>query len=209
MFKNIKYLIIISSALILSGCTGLAIGAGAGLGLAAAQEGGIKSVTNDVAIRAQIADNWLRHDLKMFSKVDMTVKEGRVLLTGVVDQPEFRIDAVRLAWQAKGVTQVINEINIADQKTIVKGTTSVVKDGWITTNLKTRMAIDRSIQSLNFSIDTVNNTVYLMGVAQDEGERDRVIDKARNTKYVANVISYIRLRGETPLSLQTTDINWK
>jgi osmotically-inducible protein OsmY len=179
-----------------SGCTpiGVAAGVGATVGVAAAQEGGIKSATTDAAIRVQITDLWLKHSVDMYRRLSFTVKEGRVLITGAVPDPDMRVDAIRLAWQADGVRQVINEVTIEKGG----GVTGYVKDSWITANLKSRLMFDKYIQSINYTIDTVNGTVYLMGIAQDSKELERALNHARNTKYVKNVVSYVRLRGETP-----------
>ena len=184
----------------LSGCTpiGMALGAGAGLGVAAAQEGGITEAATDAAIRIQIHDMWFRHNVDMYRNLDMTVKEGRVLVTGTVTDPDMRVDAIRLAWQADGVRQVINEIRVEDSKSIK----NYIQDTWITGQLRTKLTFDKEVQSINYTIDTVKGTVYIMGVAQDDMERQRVIDHARNLAYVNNVVSYVRLRGETPAGLQ-------
>jgi len=183
----------------LSGCApvGIAAGAGATVGVAAAQEGGLKGATTDAAIRVQITDLWLKQGFDLYRRLSMTVKEGRVLITGSVPTPDMRVDAVRLAWQADGVKQVINEITIENDA----GVKAYVTDSWITSDLKTHMMFDKYVQSINYSIETVNGTVFLMGIAQDQKELDRVLDYARNTKYVKNVVSYVRLRGETPPGL--------
>lgn len=194
-----KYrILVLSCALLgsvaLAGCFPLAVGAGATVGVAAAQEGGVRGAATDTAIRLQITDLWLKHSLDMYARLALTVKEGRVLLTGSVPTADMRVDAVRLAWQADGVRQVINEIQVEGSA----GIAAYVTDSWITSSLKTQMTLDKYIQSINYSVETVNGTVYLMGVAQDQKELNRVMDYARNTKYVKNVISYVRLRGETP-----------
>ncbi len=183
----------------LSGCTpvGVAVGAGATVGVAAAQEGGIKGATADATIRLQITDLWLKNGFDLYRRLSMTVKEGRVLITGSVPNPDMRVDAVRLAWQADGVKQVINEITIDGGG----GVKAYVTDSWITSDIKTHLMFDKYIQSINYTIETVNGTVFIMGVAEDQKELDRVLDYARNTKYVKNVTSYARLRGETPPGL--------
>ena len=188
-------------SLSLSGCTavGFAVGAGASTGVAAAQEGGIKGAVTDTAIRLQIHDLWFKKSVDMYAHLDMTVKEGRVLITGNVPSPDMRVDAVRLAWQADGVRQVINEIRVADSA----GIKGFVTDSWVTGSLDTRLMLDKEVQSINYTIDTYGGTVYLMGIAQDQTELDRVIDHARNTKYVENVVNYVRLRGEEPVGVQT------
>ena len=184
------------SAGALSSCSplGLAVGAGATVGVAAAQEGGIKGATTDAAIRLSITDLWLKHSPDMYRRVGMTVTEGRVLLTGAVPNPDMRVDAVRLAWQAEGVRQVINEITVEEGS----GVAAYVTDSWVTSSIRTKMTLDKYVQSINYTVETVNGTVFIMGIAQDQKELDRVLDYARNTKHVKSVTSYVRLRGETP-----------
>lgn len=173
-------------------CVPLAIGAGATAGVALAQEGGISQATSDVSIRATITDLWFRHNVDMYRALTLTVKEGRVLIAGNVTDPQWRVEAVRLAWQADGVVQVINEIKVQDGE----GVPGYMRDVWITTNLKSRLTLDKYIASINYTIETVDSVVYIMGIAQDQAELDRVLDHARNIRNVRNVVSYVRLRGQ-------------
>jgi osmotically-inducible protein OsmY len=188
------FLFLVVASLLLQACSplGLATGAGATVGMAAAQEGGISTAYTDTKIRAQINELWFRHDVEMFRKVDMTINQGRVLLTGVVQNPEHRVEAVRLAWQPKDVKQVINEITVAESD----GITGFARDKWISTRLRTAITFDRNIQSINYSIDTVQGTVYLMGVAQSQAELNRVIGTARTIPDVRRVVSYVKLLGQ-------------
>ncbi|MEM9468916.1 MAG: BON domain-containing protein [Pseudomonadota bacterium] len=178
----------------LQGCTvtGVAIGAAATTGIAAAQEGGIPGAVSDAVIKAKINDAWLNYNFDTFSKLSTTIDQGRVLITGVVQDPEARVEAVRLAWQVKGVQQVINEIRIAEDA----GITGFVKDTWVTSRLRTAITIDRGVQAVNYSIDTVSGVVYLMGYAQNRQELNRVIETARTISGVKQVVSYVKMAGE-------------
>jgi len=177
----------------LQGCTavGVATGLGASAGVAAVQEGGIGRAAKDGVIQAQINDLWFRHDTAMFVKLDMTVNNGRVLLTGIVQNPEHRVEAVRLAWQPDGVEQVINEITVADGN----GITGYARDAWISGRLRTALMFDSEVLSVNYSIDTVKRVVYLMGWAQDQAELNRVMEVARTMSDVEQVVSYVKLVG--------------
>lgn len=197
-FKISSRLFFISCACIgamsLQGCTvtGVAIGAAATTGIAAAQEGGIPGAVSDAVIKAKINDAWLNYNFDTFSKLSTTIDQGRVLITGVVQDPEARVEAVRLAWQVKGVQQVINEIRIAEDA----GITGFVKDTWVTSRLRTAITIDRGVQAVNYSIDTVSGVVYLMGYAQNRQELNRVIETARTISGVKQVVSYVKMAGE-------------
>lgn len=182
------------SALGFAACTpiGVASGAAASTGIAAAREGGISGALTDLQIKANVNDQWFRYDVDTFRKLNLTVDQGRVLVTGVVQKPQARVDAIRLVWQAKGVKQVINEIRVADGD----GVEGYARDTWISTQLRTKMILDRDIQSINYSIDTVQGTVYLMGVSRYQEEMEHVIDVARSVPGVRNVVSYIKRAGE-------------
>jgi len=195
--KRALVLTLLSSSLLISGCgpVGMATGAGAVVGMTATKEGGLRGGVSDLSIKAQINDLWFKHSTSMFSKLSMTVDQGRVLLTGVVQNPEDRVEAVRLAWQPKGVKQVINEIRVGE----AGGFKSFARDEWIGAELRTRLIGNKGVQSANYNIDVVQGTVYLMGVAQYQQELDRVIRIASAVKGVKEVVSYVKLAGE-PIS---------
>ncbi len=192
--KPIYLPLVLVSGLVLSSCTmvGLATGVAAKAGIAASQEGGLSRAASDLRIQTQINDAWFTYSVEAFTKLDMTVNQGRVLLTGVVQNPEHRVEAVRLAWQPKGVKQVINEIAVAESDGIM----GFARDAWISGRLRTGITFDRDVQSINYTIDTVQGTIYLMGVAQNQAELNRVIERARTIGDVRRVVSYVKLAGE-------------
>ena len=178
--------------ILLSGaCAPLLVGTGAAVGVTATQERGVKGALDDQAIRLDINDRWFKDHHSAYSDINLQVQEGRVLLTGSVEDPELRVKAVRLAWQANGVREVINEIEVRDSESL----SDAAQDTWISTRLRTRLIGDAEIQSRNYSIETVNGTVYLIGIAQNQGELDRVVAHARNVSYVKRVVDYVRVKG--------------
>lgn len=194
------------SSIILSACSpvGMVAGAGAAIGVSAAREGGIKTTVSDTKIKVLISDKWFRYDVDTFRKLNLTVNQGRVLITGVVQDPDDRVEAVRLAWQVEGVIQVINEIRVAKSA----GVPGYVRDQWITTRLRTALTFDRDVQSINYSIDTVSGTVYLMGVAQNQAELNRVIETARTIPHVMNVVSYVKMAGDIQPPMSADGYEW-
>lgn len=184
---------LIASTALSAGCTpvGVAAGAGAAGGAASTREGGIKGTLEDTRIRAAINDAWFKYNLEMFSKVNLTVDQGRVLLTGVVQKQQHRVEAVRLAWQVEGVKQVINEIKIADSE----GVKGWGRDVWIASRLRSSLLFDKDIQSVNYSIDVVQAIVYVMGISQTQAELDKVMQHARMVPYVLKVVSYVKMAG--------------
>lgn len=178
-----------------SGCDPISatvVGAGGAVGMGAAEERGLEGAIDDTKIRAQINDLWLNQDFGLFSDVSLTVNEGRVMLTGSVAKPETRVDAVRLAWQAAGVRQVIDEIQVTDQSGFIDYT----RDVWIANNLRTRLMFDSNVKNINYTVDVVNGVVYLMGIAQNQDEVDRVVAHARDISNVKRVVNHVILKTD-------------
>lgn len=171
------------------GPTGIAVGAGASVATASQTEKGIQVAATDLRIRTEINHYLFQKDVDLFGAVALSVENGRVLLTGAVEKPESRIEAMRLAWKASGVREVINEIQVHDPASL----TDRARDIVINKRLQGTLLLDNEIKSINYATDTVNGIVYLFGVARNQGELDRVINHARNIQYVANVVSYVTL----------------
>lgn len=178
----------------LPACTpvGTAVGAGAAVGVAAVDERGVGGVVDDAKIRLDINKRWLDQDFELFRKIDLSVIEGRVLLTGEVVKPEHRVEAVRLTWLAEGVREVINEVKVGD----ASGIKDWKNDVWIGTELRSRLMFDKFIRNINFTVDVVNAEVFITGIAQNQAELTRVIDHARDVPRVKRVVNYVLLKDD-------------
>jgi osmotically-inducible protein OsmY len=189
----LRLLVLMPLLFLTSACVPIAIGAGAETARVVAQERSVGDAVDDAAIFVKIKNLYARADFKdLFANVEIKVVEGRVLLTGNVDKPESQIEAVRLAWTVNGVNEVINEIQINDQS----GFLNYTKDVWISTQIRTRLALEKGVHSVNYSVITVNQVVYLMGLAQDQAELDKATYIASTTSYVKQVISHVRLKDD-------------
>ena len=186
-------LLTLLSLLALTACAGPGIVAGAATaGLAVAQERSIGAVIDDTAIELQIQHYLLQASDDLFIRVGIEVHEGRVLLTGIVPTLDDRVEAVRQTWQAKGGLEVINEVQVSDRAGIV----DYLRDVKITSQLRFQMLRDRDISDVNYTVETVNGIVYLMGIAGSRPELDKVTTHARNIAGVQKVISHVRLSGD-------------
>ncbi len=183
----------VASSVLLSGCAGMVVGAGATAGVAAVQERGFGGTVDDTKIRADINSAWIKKDGEMFRKVDLSIYEGRVMLTGIVKKTEQRDDAVSLCWQAAGVRQVINEIQVVAEG---QEFLDYSHDTWIQQKLQTILLFDKEVKNVNYVIDVVAGVVYVLGLAQDQAEMDRVIAQASDISGVKRVVNHILLKTD-------------
>lgn len=182
---------------ILQSCAVAAVGAAATTGYVASQERTTGTAVDDTTIWATIKERFVRHNAQeLLTGVNVEVIEGRVHLTGTVTSSETRIDAVRIAWQVKGVKEVINEIQIVPLKEKTLG--SIAHDSWLSTQIRSKMLFNTDIRSLNFSIDVVRGNAYLMGIARSQQELDALTEVASTTPGVNKVISYVRVENTEP-----------
>ncbi|TDQ86356.1 osmotically-inducible protein OsmY [Dongia mobilis] len=180
--------------LLLGACSpvGTAVGVAATTINLATQERGLVTGVDDNLIWVGINERMFRKDAELFQKVSLQVHEGRVLLTGFVQKPEHRVMATELAWQADGVREVDNQIKIGNSL----GVDDYAEDAWLIARLRMKLMADSQVRANNYSIDCIRSTVYLIGVAQDKAELQRVIDHARDIPYVDAVVARVRLLDE-------------
>jgi osmotically-inducible protein OsmY len=191
--KNSALLLLLLTVATMQGCVPVAImGTTAAVGTSMAEERGLKGVVSDTQIRAGINMKWMDYDSRINDNVELTVREGRVLLAGHVPNPQMQIDAVRLAWQVEGVKEVIDETVVGEDG----GFSEFASDSWIITQIRSKLLFDQNINSLNYTIKTVKGVVYVMGIAQNQKELNAVLHYARHVGGVKKVVSYVRLKGE-------------
>ena len=176
----------------LTGCADVLVSAATTTGLAVAEERTVGDAVKDLTIQAELNHLFFQDDLELYQDVSFSVIEGRVLLKGSVPTHEDRVRAGWVARQATRVSEVINEMQVLDEGDIV----DYVKDTWISAKLRARLFADFDVLSINYSIETVNGTVYLMGIAQDEAELSQVAEHARNIGGVKDVVSHVVLKDD-------------
>ena len=194
MNKNIQnYIALFFIFLFLSGCASAVMGGAATLGLAGVQERSIKDAAIDLEIELLIQDNMFREDTEeMFAAIDVIVIEQRVLLVGNVINDNLRDKAAAIAWETKKVKEVLNEVTINKNLNIV----SSAKDARISLNLSGLLIGDSDISDINFSHSVSGQTIYIIGIAENEEELNNVLDHARTIPSVNKVVSHIILRDD-------------
>jgi osmotically-inducible protein OsmY len=129
---------------------------------------------------------------KYFLSIQIEVLDGRIFLTGKVDQPEEKIKITKLAWETKGVRSVKNAITIKGQSNFK----STAKDILITSQLRTALIFNKLIKSNNYTLETINKNIYIFGIAMNNDEKKEVIDEANKIYDVEKVVPTIYLVSE-------------
>ena len=152
----------------------------------------IGEYVDDVLIKAILKNSYFDQSEKIFFNVDVEVSQGRVLLTGTVDNIDLRIEATRIAWGVKGVQTVINEIQISDSDNILNFADDLV----ISTKVYAKLMLDEEVNSLNYNIETVNKVVYIIGISSSSDEKKKAIDLTKEVFGVEEVVEYITIKSE-------------
>ena len=177
------------SSLALTSCIETAVGLGTAAVAASTTEKGFSTSVSDTVIEAKLADKFIQNDSSLVTGIQKSVSNGAVLMTGKVDTQEQKVLATRLAWEIKGVKEVINEVQIVSESSLK----TTARDLAASAQVRAALIGDQEISSLNYSIDVVNGIVYLSGVAENEKERERVIAHAQALRFAKKVVNYIIL----------------
>jgi osmotically-inducible protein OsmY len=171
---------------------GTAIGAAAFTADLATQERGLYQGLDDHRMWIAINARFAAADLAVAQNVHLQVQEGRVLLSGVVQKQEQRLAAVKASWEEPGVREVINNIEVEKARDVGQ----IAQDEYLARLVWAKLFVDRDVRANNYSVECIDNTVYLIGVGQDKTEVQRVIDHARDVAYVREVQNYVRVKTD-------------
>jgi len=178
--------------LILSGC-GVASKGIFGTGVSVAFDPrSVGTQVDDSIMQKSLSARILLMDKKFLFSVKSKVLDGRIFITGKVDDPEDKLKITKLAWETDGVRSVRNDIKIKEEFNFQQS----AKDILITSQLKTAMIFNKNIKATNYQIDTYKKKIYIYGIAITSEEKDLVIKEAKEILDVKNVIASIILLDE-------------
>ena len=147
---------------------------------------------DDTIMQKNLSARLALKDKKYFLSIQSEVLDGRIFLTGKVDEPEEKIKITKMAWETKGVRAVKNAITIKGQTNFK----STAKDILITSQLRTALILNKKTKARNYTLETVNKNIYIFGIAMDEEEKKQVISEANKIYDVSEVIPSIYLASE-------------
>jgi len=192
MKNNILLLVLLLSSINILSCSPAGIlASGGATGMVVAEgERSFGTVVDDATIKINIASKFINSDDNLFIDVGTNVLEGRVLLTGLVDNQEIRIDAVRRVWDVEGVNEVINEIQIGNRESIKE----YAQDLWITTQVRGLAAKTIGLRSISYNFETIQGRVYIAGITSRADQLEELVKVAKTVKGVTEIINYVIIK---------------
>ena len=185
-----RLLIIILIGLILNGCVGVGSKGIFGTGVSVALDPRtVGTQIDDSIMQKSISAKILAKDKKYFLSVKTKVLDGRIYITGKVDNPEEKLLITKLAWETKGARSVRNDIKIKEEFNFKQS----AKDLLITSQLRTALIINKNVKATNYQIDTYKKKIYVYGIALTSEEKNLVISEAQEILDVEDVIASIIL----------------
>ena len=187
--KN-KFLIILFIGLISSGCVGVASKGIFGTGVSVAFDPrSVGTQVDDSIMQKSLSARTILMDKKYLLSIKIKVLDGRIFLTGKVDNPEEKLKITKLAWETDGVRSVRSDIKIKEEFNFKQS----AKDILITSQLKSAMIFNKNIKATNYQIDTYKKKIYVYGISLTSEEKDEVVKEAKEILDVEDVIASIIL----------------
>ena len=187
--KN-KFIILILISLILNNCVGVSSTGIFGTGVSVAIDPrSLGTQIDDSIMQKNLSARILLTDKNYFLSVKSKVLDGRIFLTGKVEDPEEKLKLTKIAWETEGVRSVRNDIKIKEEFDFKQS----AKDILITSQLRTALIFNKEIKATNYQIDTYKKKIYIYGIASSKNEKDLVIQESKEILDVEDVVASILL----------------
>ena len=185
---KIFFLLLVSA--ILTGCAGVSSKGIFGTGVSVAFDPRtVGTQIDDSLMQKNLSTRIVLLDKKYLLSVNSKVLDGRIFITGKVDNPEEKLKITKMAWETKGARSVRNDIKIKEKFDFKQS----AKDLLITSQLRTAMIVNKTIKATNYQIDTYKNKIYIYGIAITTDEKDEVLNEAKQISDVEDIIASILL----------------
>jgi osmotically-inducible protein OsmY len=188
----IKPCLALIAIIMTSGCVPLTAATTAVVGTSIVEERSAGDRIDDNLIVVKIKEAFIQADTsELFESISVSSIEGRVMLTGSVKDEQIRSKAESLAWDIRGVKEVINELEV-DKKEL----SDRANDMWIASTVRSKLLFEKDLRSVNYVVDVNHAVVYLLGIAQDDHELQRALKIASTVKGVKRVVNHVILKDD-------------
>ena len=187
---KIKIILFFLLSLFLSGCVGVSSSGIFGTGVSVALDPRtVGTQIDDSIMQKNLSARIILMDKKFLFSVKSKVLDGRIFLTGKVENPEEKLKLTKMAWETQGVRSVRNDIKVKEEFNFKQS----AKDILITSQLRTALILDQDIKATNYQIDTYKKKIYIYGIAITTEEKNKVVDEAKKILDVTDVVASILL----------------
>ena len=190
---KIRFLVLSFIGFFFFGCAGVGSKGIFGTGVSVAFDPrSVGTQIDDSIMQKNLTTRMVLMDKKYIISVNSKVLDGRIFITGKVDNPEEKLKLTKLAWETDGVRSVRNDLKVKEQFNLKQS----AKDILISSQLRTALILNKEIKATNYQIDTYKNKIYIYGIAFTIEEKDRVVNEAKEISGVKDVIASILLVDE-------------
>ncbi len=188
-----KNIIALFFLILLSACVGSASSGVFGTGVSIALDPRtLGTQIDDSIMQKNLQARLTLSEKKYLLKISVKVLDGRIFLSGKVDEPEEKLKITKMAWETKGARHVKNIIKIK-QKFSFK---NIAKDILITSQLRTALILNKNVKAANFNIDTINQKTYVFGIAHNENEKKEIIQEAKQIVDMKELVTSILMTSD-------------
>jgi len=188
-----KKILILFFSFFLTSCVGSSSGGVFGTGVSVALDPRtLGTQIDDSIMQKNLLARLALAEKKYLVKLSVKVLDGRIFLSGKVDDPEEKLKITKMAWETKGARSVKNNIAIK-QKFSFKNTTI---DVLITSQLRTALIFNKNVKAANFNIDTINQKTYVFGIASSEDEKKEIIQEAKQIVDLKELVTSILMTSD-------------
>jgi osmotically-inducible protein OsmY len=180
------------SLISLMGCAPVIVGGGGLVAATVSTEKGFSGSINDTRLSLNVGDALCTQDEKLAHKINFNVENSEVFLTGAVDTIEESEKAEKIVVGVPGIKRVINNIGVGKEATMK----DYFNDSLTTVKLRNLILMDNDINSMNYTVKTIEGIIYIRGIAQDQRELDKVLDHASHIPNIKRVVNYVRLKSD-------------
>ncbi len=186
--KNLFFLLIL--LVLLNSCSGTSSRGLFGTGVSVAIDPrSLGTQIDDSIMEKNLITRLTMEEKKYFLSIKTKVLDGRIFITGKVDNPEEKLKITKIAWETSGVRSVRNDIKIREKFNFKQA----AKDTLITSQLRAALIVNKNIKSSNYQIDTYKKNIYIYGIARNRDELEIVVDEANSILDVNKIIASILL----------------
>ena len=193
MKKSLSILLSFFLLFLLSSCVGSSTSGIFGTGVSIALDPRtLGTQIDDSIMQKNLQARLALYEKKYFIKLSVKVLDGRIFLSGKVDEPEEKLKVTKMAWETNGARSVKNNITIKQKFSIKK----IAIDVLITSQLRTALILNKNVKASNFNIDTVNQKTYVFGIAHNEEEKKEIVQEAKQIVDLKKLVTSILMTSD-------------